>query len=248
MHSVNKKNTLIATCKGLGIKLDPDAFDVDEDGVVTINKDYLPSGSGTSITPEKGEPGTPGKDEKDGKDGVDGITPHIGDNGNWYLGDTDTGKPSRGADGKDGAPGTNDKDGTPGTNGKDGSPGADGADGITPHIGSNGNWYIGDTDTGMPSQGAKGEKGEPGTPGADGKDGAPGAAGKDGAPGADGADGEKGEKGEPGKDGAPGADGNDGVGIESVTGTIDASNTLSLVFILTDGSTQTVTGQITPTE
>lgn len=44
-----------------------------------------------------------------GDPGDDGITPHIGDNGNWYLGDTDTGKPSRGAtgpagaDGKDGA-------------------------------------------------------------------------------------------------------------------------------------------------
>ena len=25
------------------------------------------------------------------------VTPHIGDNGNWYLGNTDTGKPSRGA-------------------------------------------------------------------------------------------------------------------------------------------------------
>ena len=34
-----------------------------------------------------------------GDKGADGITPHIGDNGNWYLGDTDTGKPSRGADG-----------------------------------------------------------------------------------------------------------------------------------------------------
>lgn len=31
-----------------------------------------------------------------GADGTDGLTPHIGDNGNWYLGDTDTGKPSRG--------------------------------------------------------------------------------------------------------------------------------------------------------
>ena len=29
-------------------------------------------------------------------DGADGLTPTIGDNGNWYLGDTDTGKPSRG--------------------------------------------------------------------------------------------------------------------------------------------------------
>lgn len=32
--------------------------------------------------------------------GNDGITPTIGENGNWYLGDTDTGEPSRGADGK----------------------------------------------------------------------------------------------------------------------------------------------------
>ena len=31
--------------------------------------------------------------------GSDSITPAIGENGNWYLGDTDTGKPSRGADG-----------------------------------------------------------------------------------------------------------------------------------------------------
>lgn len=31
--------------------------------------------------------------------GPQGITPTIGDNGNWYIGDTDTGKPSRGADG-----------------------------------------------------------------------------------------------------------------------------------------------------
>ncbi len=29
---------------------------------------------------------------------TDGITPHIGDNGNWFIGDTDTGMPSRGAD------------------------------------------------------------------------------------------------------------------------------------------------------
>ena len=34
-----------------------------------------------------------------GDKGADGITPHIGENGNWYLGDTDTGKPSRGEKG-----------------------------------------------------------------------------------------------------------------------------------------------------
>ncbi len=27
----------------------------------------------------------------DGKNGTDGVTPHIGENGNWWLGETDTG-------------------------------------------------------------------------------------------------------------------------------------------------------------
>ncbi len=101
-------------------------------------------------------------------DGKDGITPTIGKNGNWYLGSTDTGKPSRGADGTPGATGAPGKDGTPGANGKDG---------ITPTIGKNGNWYLGSTDTGKPSRGAGGT---PGAAGAPGKDGAPGADGKDG--------------------------------------------------------------------
>lgn len=35
-----------------------------------------------------------------GGSGESGITPHIGDNGNWFIGETDTGKPSRGQDGK----------------------------------------------------------------------------------------------------------------------------------------------------
>lgn len=38
-----------------------------------------------------------------GAAGAAGITPHIGDNGNWYLGTTDTGKPSRGEKGEDAA-------------------------------------------------------------------------------------------------------------------------------------------------
>ena len=60
---------------------------------------------------DKGEPGDAG---------TDGITPHIGDNGNWYIGSTDTGKPSRGATG------------TPGKDGAKGAPGAPGAAGHTP--------------------------------------------------------------------------------------------------------------------
>ena len=103
-----------------------------------------------------------------GADGKDGITPTIGKNGNWYLGSTDTGKPSRGAGGTPGATGAP---------GKDGAPGSDGKDGITPTIGKNGNWYLGSTDTGKPSRGAGGT---PGAAGASGKDGSPGADGKDG--------------------------------------------------------------------
>ena len=55
---------------------------------------------------EKGDKGDPGAPGKDGKDGTNGITPTIGDNGNWYIGSTDTGKPSRGADGKTPVKGT----------------------------------------------------------------------------------------------------------------------------------------------
>ena len=52
-----------------------------------------------------------------------------------------------------------------------------GTDGTTPHIGANGNWYLGTTDTGKPARGAAGAKGDPGKPGADGKDGQDGADG-----------------------------------------------------------------------
>lgn len=54
----------------------------------------------------KGEDGKPGADGAPGANGKDGTTPTIGSNGNWYLGTTDTGKPSRGEQGtpgKDGA-------------------------------------------------------------------------------------------------------------------------------------------------
>ena len=44
-------------------------------------------------------------DGKPGKPGNHGITPTVGENGNWYIGDTDTGKPSRGETGPQGEPG-----------------------------------------------------------------------------------------------------------------------------------------------
>ena len=64
---------------------------------------------GTAIaTVEDGADGAPGSR------GADGITPTIGSNGNWYLGETDTGKPSRGADGATGATGATGQKGTDG--------------------------------------------------------------------------------------------------------------------------------------
>ena len=60
---------------------------------------------------------------QDCQGGADGITPTIGDNGNWYLGATDTGKPSRGEKGDTGA------NGPQGPKGDTGATGATGADG-----------------------------------------------------------------------------------------------------------------------
>lgn len=113
-------------------------------------------------------------DELDGKVGTgggNGLTPHIGDNGNWWIGDTDTLKPARGEQGLQGVRGER------GLQGERGLPGADGA------------------------KGDKGEQGERGLTGVKGDKGSDGLNGKDGLPGAKGADGLPGKNGVDGKDG-----------------------------------------------
>jgi len=118
--------------------------------------------------------GTDGKDGEngaDGKDGKDGLTPYIGSNGNWWIGETDTGVKAAGSDGKDGENGADGKDGINGEDGKDGADGKDGVDGLTPYIGSNGNWWIGETDTGIKAAGKDGQNGADGKDGVNGKDG-----------------------------------------------------------------------------
>lgn len=62
---------------------------------VTVNKT---DGSSQifNVEAKNGIDGQNGQDGKDGVNGQDGLTPSIGENGNWFLGDTDTGKPSRG--------------------------------------------------------------------------------------------------------------------------------------------------------
>lgn len=76
--------------------------------------------------------------------------PYIGENGNWFVNNKDTGVPATGPAGQDG---------TDGENGTDGVNGQDGANGNSPTIGENGNWWLGNTDTGIPATGAAGENG-----------------------------------------------------------------------------------------
>ena len=70
-----------------------------------------------------------------GEDGKAGETPRIGENGNWWVGNQDTGVKAKGEDG---------------------------GQGQTPHIGSNGNWWIGAEDMGVKAQGEDGEAGKDG--------------------------------------------------------------------------------------
>lgn len=150
-----------------------------------------------------------------GVSGKDGITPHIGDNGNWFIGTVDTGVSAQGPAGENG---------------------------VTPHIGTNGNWYIGSANTGVSAKGAKGDNGLDGngiksailnsdytltltfddgttytTPSIRGATGVPGSAGKDGT---------------------------DGVGIASIkqtaTSTTDGGNNVFAVT-LTNGTSATFT-------
>ena len=90
----------------------------------------------------------------DGQDGKDGTTPRlkIGDDNIWYVSYdggqswTSLGIKATGEKGDKGDAGTDGKDGA---DGKDGVAGADGKDGLTPFIGENGNWWIGEKDTGV---------------------------------------------------------------------------------------------------
>lgn len=68
--------------------------------IKTVNNTSL-LGSGNISIPkgDKGDKGDPGVKGDAGTNGTNGITPTIGSNGNWFLGDEDTGKPSRGEKG-----------------------------------------------------------------------------------------------------------------------------------------------------
>ncbi len=131
-----------------------------------------------------------------GQNGQDGNTPWIGVNGNWWIGETDTGVKAAGTDGANGVNGQDGAagiaptigsngywyignvntgvkaSGTDGINGTDGQDGQDGQDGATPTIGDNGNWWINNIDTGITATGKDGRDGQDGQDGRDGQDGA----------------------------------------------------------------------------
>lgn len=111
------------------------------------------------------------------------AVPVIGENGNWYIGNDDTGVS------------------------------AQGKDGIAPHVGENGNWFIGDVDTGVTAQGPRGEAGVPGPKG------------DIGPAGPQGAQGPKGDKGDTGA----------GFAMDTLfTGAINMNQTADLSKSITD--------------
>ena len=120
---------------------------------------------------------------KVGAGGANGLTPHIGANGNWWIGDTDTLKPARGEQGIQGLRGERGLQGERGAQGERGIQGLQGVQGLQ----------------GLP--GVKGDAGAKGEQGERGLQGLQGAAGVKGDKGA------QGIQGLPGKDGAKGADG-----------------------------------------
>ena len=125
----------------------------------------------TGDTPDpaniKGPQGIQGISGTPGKNGENGITPKlkIDENDIWNVSYdneetwTSLGVSATGPKGETGAQGPQGISGTPGKNGENG---------ITPHIGNNNHWFIGDDDTGVSAtgpQGPQGEEGHDGDPG-----------------------------------------------------------------------------------
>ena len=71
----------------------------------------------------------------------------------------------QGPQGETGKTGATGPQGPQGKTGETGATGPQGAQGETPYIGENGNWFVGELDTGVQAQGAQGPKGEQGPQG-----------------------------------------------------------------------------------
>ena len=131
-------------------------------------------------------------------------SPYIGENGNWWVGTTDSGIKAAGEPGSDGAQGEKGDKGDTGAQGEKGEKGDKGDTGAQGEKGDKGD----KGDTG--AQGEKGDKGDTGAQGEKGDKGDTGAQGEKGEKGDTGAQGEKGEKGEKGDTGVQGEKGDKG--------------------------------------
>lgn len=145
----------------------------------TASDDTMPSIEPITLTLPQGLQGVPGQDGQQGAQGEpgpageNGITPNIGENGNWYIGSVDTGKPSRGEQGpagQDGAQGPQGIPGPQGETGPQGEPGPTGPQGVQGGPGPQG------------PAGKDGEQGPQGDPGPQGPAGAAGTAAGFGTP------------------------------------------------------------------
>ena len=88
------------------------------------------------------------------------------DNGDFIGPQGETGATGpQGPQGETGKTGATGPQGPQGKTGETGATGPQGAQGETPYIGENGNWFVGELDTGVQAQGAQGPKGEQGPQG-----------------------------------------------------------------------------------
>ena len=145
-----------------------------------------------------------------GVDGKDGITPHIGENNHWYIGEEDTGVSATGPQGPEGPVGPQGEVGQQGEIGPQGEQGPKGDKGDT---------------------GPQGDVGPQGPKGDTGLQGPQGLQGIQGEKGDTGPQGPKGDKGEPGKDGTNGKN-----GISPTVSTEQISGGNRVTFTYDDGS------------